>query len=212
MLVVRVEFWADVVCPWCYIGLANLDRALADYPTDVDVVFRSFQLDPAAPPESRRSVDHLVERYGSSREQVLAMMAQVTSVAAGAGLVCRLEDSRVGRTLDAHRLLHLAADAGVQLDLARRLFVAHFAEGRSLFDAESLVELAVGAGLAEDRVRTVLVDGLYATDVARDLAQAQAYGITAVPFYVIDGRFGVSGAQPVDRLLQALHQAGANQR
>ncbi|HQR78913.1 MAG TPA: DsbA family oxidoreductase [Actinomycetota bacterium] len=208
----RVEYWADVVCPWCYIGLANLDRALAEYPADVAVVVRSFQLDPAAPLTPRPSVDHLVERYGSSRAQVLAMMQQVASVAAGAGLVCQLEKSRVGSTLDAHRLLHLAAAQGVQLDLARRLFVAHFAEGRSLFDTDSLVDLGVGSGLDHDQVRAVLDSDRFAEDVARDMAQAQSYGITAVPFYVIDGSFGVSGAQPVDRLLSALTQAGEHGR
>lgn len=208
----RVEFWGDLVCPWCYIGLANLDRALAGYPAEVQVVFRSFQLDPVAPPDPRPAVDHLIERYGSSREQVLGMMHQVSSVAAGAGLVCRLEQSRVGRTLDAHRLLHLAATAGVQLDLARRLFVAHFAESRSLFDPDSLLDIAVASGLAENEVRTVLDGDLYTDDVARDMAQAQAYGITGVPFYVIDGAFGVSGAQPAGRLLAALTHAGTRGR
>jgi predicted DsbA family dithiol-disulfide isomerase len=204
-----VEMWSDVVCPWCYIGKTNLDRALRtfDRDEDVEVVFRSFVLDPEAPARPRPAVDYLAERYGGGRGQALGMMRQVTAVAAGVGLECRLEDSLAGQTHDAHRVLHLAADHGLQPEVAQRLFSAHFTENRSVFDAESLAALAAEVGLPGTDVENVLNGDRYAEAVAADIAQARAYGISAVPFFVIDGSLGVSGAQPPDVLGRVLERA-----
>lgn len=204
--------WSDVVCPWCYIGKTNLDLALRALGFDepVEVVFRSFVLDPQAPAQPQPAVDYLAERYGGGREQALGMMRQVKAVAAGAGLECNIEDSLAGQTHDAHRVLHLAADHGLQPELKDRLFSAHFTENRSVFDAESLVALAAEVGIPGADVDDVLTGDRYAGAVAADIAQARAYGISGVPFFVIDGSLGVSGAQPPDVLNRVLRQAAGS--
>ncbi|HNE88368.1 MAG TPA: DsbA family oxidoreductase [Actinomycetota bacterium] len=168
---VKIEIWSDVVCPWCYIGKTNLEAALADSGNadDVEVVFRSFLLDPSAPVQPLSAVDHLAEKYGGGRAQALEMMRQVTAVAAGVGLEYHLEESLTGQTLDAHRLLHLAKEHDLQDATASRLFAGHFTEGRSLFDHDSLTSLAVEAGLPEQDVRTTLEAGTFAADVEADL-------------------------------------------
>ncbi|MEZ5119196.1 MAG: DsbA family oxidoreductase [Candidatus Nanopelagicales bacterium] len=208
---VMVEIWSDVVCPWCYIGTANLSKALEGFPGDVDVVYRSFQLDPGAPEEPRSQIDYLGERYGGGREQALAMARQVTQVAARAGLDFHLEDTQAGQTLDAHRLLHLAADRGVQGALAERMFAAHFTEQRSIFDHASLLALAVEAGLEPSEVTEVLASDRYLDAVRSDIEQAQAFGATGVPFFVVDRTYAVSGAQPPEVLLEVLERVRAGQ-
>ena len=204
----KIEIWSDVVCPWCYIGKTNLEAALADFDDSqgVDVVLRSFLLDPAAPAEPTSAVDHLAHRYGGGRGRALEMMRQVTSVASGVGLEFHLEDSLTGQTRDAHRLLHLANAHACQPAVADRLFAAHFTEGRSVFDHESLTALGTQAGLPQDEVRAVLGSDTYADAVDADLAQATAYGINGVPFFVFDGAYAVAGAQPAEVLGQALRQ------
>ncbi len=206
-----VEIWSDVVCPWCYIGKANLSKALESFPGDVDVVYRSFQLDPGAPEQPRSQIDYLGERYGGGREQALAMARQVTQVAARAGLEFHLEDTEAGQTLDAHRLLHLAVDRGVQGALAERLFAAHFTEQRSIFDDASLLALAVEAGLEPSEVTEVLSSDRYLDAVRSDIQQAQAFGATGVPFFVIDRTYAVSGAQPPQVLLEVLERVDTGQ-
>ena len=208
---VMVEIWSDVVFPWCYIGKANLSKALEDFPGDVEVVYRSFQLDPGAPEEPRSQIDYLGERYGGGREQALAMTRQVTEVAARAGLDFHLEDTQAGQTIDAHRLLHLAADRGVQMVLAERLFAAHFTEQRSIFDEQSLIALAVEAGLESSEVTDVLASDRYLDAVRADIEQAQAFGATGVPFFVIDRAYAVSGAQPPEVFLDILEQVRSGQ-
>jgi predicted DsbA family dithiol-disulfide isomerase len=206
---VRIEIWSDVVCPWCYIGKRNLDAALDgfDHRDDTEVVFRSFQLDPSAPAQPTPAVDYLSQRYGGGREQALSMMRQVTTVAAQAGLDYHLEDSLTGQTLDAHRILHLASEFDAQPAMVERIFAGHFSEKRSVFDHESLVELGVEAGVPADRVREVLAGSQYHDAVAQDIAQAQVYGITAVPFFVFDQTYGVSGAQPPEVMAGVLNKA-----
>ncbi len=208
---VRIEIWSDVVCPWCYIGKRNLDLALQGFAhrDETDVVFRSFQLDPSAPEEPTSAVDHLAQRYGGGREQALSMMRQVTAVAAGAGLEFNLENSLTGQTLDAHRVLHLAADHDRQPAMAEAIFSAHFTQSRSVFDHDSLGLLALEAGLPAEGVRETLTSSAYTDQVERDIAQAQAYGISAVPFFVFDQTYGVSGAQPPEVLADVLDKAWA---
>lgn len=201
---VHIQIWSDVVCPWCYIGTTNLRKALGD--TDATVVFRSFQLDPTAPAQPVPSLQHLRAKYGPQADQ---MMDHVTEVAARAGLTYHMRDSWAGQTLDAHRVLHHALAEGLQDELAMRIFAAQFTEGRSLFDADSLVGLCEDVGLSGDAVREVLASDAYAGDVARDIAQARTYGITGVPFFVFDERLAVSGAQSVEVFGQAIAQASS---
>ena len=211
----KVEIWSDVVCPWCYVGKRRFEAALAELPqaAEVDVVWRSYELDPAAPAERAGSyVDHLARKYGTGRDKAQAMIDQMTAVTAEAGLDFRFDIARPGNTFDAHRLLHLAADRGVQGALKERLLRATFTEGAPIADHGTLARLAVEVGLDDDEVRAVLATGRYADEVRADEAQARAFGITGVPFFVVDRTYGVSGAQPSDVLLQLLDRAWSEHR
>jgi predicted DsbA family dithiol-disulfide isomerase len=213
---VNVEIWADVVCPWCYIGKRRFESALDrfEHRADVEVVWRSFELDPHAesvlrPGEGRDQADMLSSRYGMSREQAVAAMESTERAAAADGLTFRLLDALPANTFDAHRVLHLAAARGTQAEAEERLMRAHFTEGAALGDTTTLVRLAGEAGLPRDEVERVLAGDDYADAVRADQEAARALGISGVPFFVLDRRYGVSGAQPAEHLLAALEQAWA---
>ena len=208
----RVEVWSDVVCPWCYIGKRRLEEALArfEHRDKVEVVWRSFELDPTAP--RAREGDYatrLATKYRIPVGEAEAMIDRMTSVGDGEGVDMRFDKARPGNTFDAHRLLHLAADRGVQGALKERLFAATFTEGRPIGDRDTLVQLAAEVGIDEEEARGVLASDAYAADVRADERQAHAFGIDAVPFFVLDRRIGVPGAQPADVLVGALAQAWA---
>ena len=210
---VKVEIWSDVVCPWCYIGKRRFERGLAafEHRDEVQVVWRSFELDPRAPRESAEDpVDRLARKYGMTREAALAAQARVTGLAAGEGLTYRLDVARPANTFNAHRLLHLAAECGVQDAAEERLFAAYFTEGRPLGDVDTLVALAGESGLDEAAARSVLLGDAYAQAVAGDEREAAALGITGVPFFAIDRRYGISGAQPAELIQRALERAWAD--
>ncbi|MFH9422502.1 DsbA family oxidoreductase [Streptomyces sp. NPDC017529] len=206
----RVEIWSDIACPWCYIGKARFEKGLARFAhrDEVEVVHRSFELDPqAAPAGGVMVLDMLAEKYGVSREQAEAMEARVAEAAAGEGLGYR-SDRVHGNTFDLHRLLHLAKERGKQDALLGALYRANFAEARPLGDAAELTRVAVAAGLDEADVRRVLADGdAYAEAVRADEREAAELGARGVPFFVIDRRYGISGGQPAEVFRQALEQA-----
>ena len=209
----RVDIWSDLVCPWCYVGKRRFEKALADFDHrgDVQVVHRSFQLNPAAPvgkTSPRREA--LMAKYGLSEEQVDAMNARMEQTAAEEDLHYDLAGGVTGNTFDAHRLLHLAHDRGRQDEVIERLYRAYFTEQRSLFDHDSLVELAGEAGLDRDEVRRMLSGTDYAAAVERDIDEARTLGATGVPFFVMDHRYGVAGAQPPHDFRQALDRAWAD--
>jgi predicted DsbA family dithiol-disulfide isomerase len=207
----RVDIWSDLVCPWCYIGKRRLEHALLDFAhrAEVEVVHRSFQLNPSAPlnqTSNRREM--LMAKYGRTRPETEEMDARMQQTAARDGLEYHLSaDGLTGNTFDAHRLTHLALDRGIQDVAVERFFRGYFTEQRSLFDRQSLTELAIDAGLDRDDVGRVLEDGTYAEAVTHDLREAQALGATGVPFFVIDRRYGVSGAQAVEVFSGALSRA-----
>jgi predicted DsbA family dithiol-disulfide isomerase len=208
----QVEVWSDVVCPWCYIGKRRLESALEKFPhrDDVEVVWRSFQLDPSIPEgETHPTLPALAAKYGTSEEAMRANMARVEGLAADEGLEYHLADGVSGNTLRAHELLHLAAEHGLRNQLKERLLHAHFEEGRSVFDVDSLVPLAAEVGLDEAEVREALDDRRYLAAVREDGATAQALGATGVPFFVVDRKYGAAGAQPAELLLQLLERAWA---
>ena len=210
----KVEIWSDVVCPWCYIGKRRFEAALARFAhrDEVELVWRSFELDPAAPPspaEQGRYVELLAAKYGRSLEQAQQMLDAMTATAAQEGLEFRFDVARPGNTFDAHRLLHLALAHGVQDALKERLDRATFHEGSPASDPAALRALAVEVGLPAKEVDEVLASDRYADSVRRDEAQARAYGISGVPFFVVDGTYGISGAQPAEVVLQALETAWA---
>jgi predicted DsbA family dithiol-disulfide isomerase len=204
----RIDIWSDVVCPWCWVGKRRLEAALAAFPHDVDVHWHAFELDPHAPATREGSYDErLASKYGCSLDEAAAMTANMTATAARDGLDFRFDIARPGNTFAAHQLLHLAGERGVQDALKERLFRATFTEGEPIADPETLVRLAAEAGLDAEEARRVLTDGIYVDEVRADEAQARAMGISGVPFFVVDGKYGVSGAQPSDLLLQVLNRA-----
>ena len=208
----RVEIWSDVVCPWCYVGKRRFETALAAFPhrDQVEVVWRSFELDAGAPRE--RTGDYaqlLADKYGFGVEQGQQMIDTMAQTAAVEGLDLRFDLARTGNTFDAHRLLHLARDRGVQDAVKERLVHATFTEGEPVGDPETLVRLVAEAGLDSADARAVLAGDRYAAEVRADEAQARAYGISGVPFFVVDGRYGVNGAQSAEALAQVLATAWA---
>ena len=205
----KIEIWSDVVCPWCYVGKRNLEAALAAFPhaDRVTVEWRSFELDPTTPRRVELSMDEVLERkYGMSPDQATAANRQMTELAATVGLEYHLDQVQIGNTFDAHRLIHLAAHEGLGGAMKERLLHAYFTEGRAISDPATLAELAEEVGLDPERVAQVLESDQYADDVRADEQRAVDLGSTGVPFFVLDGRFGIPGAQPPDVLLRMLHR------
>ena len=206
----RVEIWSDVVCPWCYIGKRRFEQALAAFPhrDEVEVHWRAFELDAGAPAERIGDyATNLATKYGVPVAKGQEMVDTMTATAAQDGLELHFETARPGNTFDAHRLLHLAGERGVQDAVKERLLRATFTEGEPIGDHDTLVRLVAEAGLDADEAREVLASDRYALEVRGDEQQAQAYGISGVPFFVVDGKYGVSGAQPAEALVQVLTQA-----
>ncbi|MGW7684963.1 DsbA family oxidoreductase [Kribbella sp. NPDC054772] len=217
----RIDVWSDVVCPWCYIGKRRLEEALAASGDTANIVWHSFQLDPSSTNDDPRDLaTRLGEKFGRDREWGLQANAQVTEVAAEVGLEYHLDQAKAVNTVDAHRLLHLARELGdtgqvpadTQGRLKERLLKAYFTDGLPVGDHATLIDLATEVGLPADRVRAVLSGAKYAEEVAADQAQALAYGANGVPFFVIDEKYGVSGAQPVEVFQEALRRANADRK
>ncbi|PWN00937.1 disulfide bond formation protein DsbA [Nocardioides silvaticus] len=215
----RIDIWSDVVCPWCSIGKRRLERALADFPhrDEVEMVFHSFLLDPGAPTEPTETAQQMLARkYGLSLEEAAEKQGAVIAVAAELGMDwSRHPDSPHAATVDAHRLLHLAlaeGGRGQQAALKDALLHAYFGEARNLADHDVLREVATGIGLDAGRVSAVLASEEYADAVAADVAQARAYGANGVPFFVVDEKYGVSGAQPTELFAQLLERAWSESR
>ena len=209
----RVEIWSDVVCPFCYIGKRRFENALSsfEHADEVQVVFRSFELDPEAPQQPTEKVPTaLARKSGITPGQALQNMAGVDRMAAGEGLVFKQADAPHANTRDAHRLLHLAraeGGPGAQARLNERLLQNYFVDAQNPADQALLRESAVSVGLDADRVDQVLAGDEFADAVAADVEQARAYGATGVPFFVIDERYGIAGAQPTEAFTRTLEQA-----
>jgi predicted DsbA family dithiol-disulfide isomerase len=207
----QIDIWSDVVCPWCYLGKRRFEKALAAFEgrDDVRVAYRSFQLDPTrAKGETSSRHAMLRSKYRLTEEQVRAMDQKMEQIAAAAGLEYHLNDAGLtGNTLDAHQLVHLAAGHGRADEMLERLYKAYFTEQLSIFDVESLLALAADKGLDTMEVREALESGLYVDAVRRDLNEARSLGVTGVPFFMIDGRYRISGAQAMDIFSRALTMA-----
>lgn len=210
----KVEIYSDIACPWCYIGERRFKRALAAYPQadDVEVVFRSYQLDPGAPEEAVPLPDYLQRRFG---QPVDGMLQQVTDAGKGEGIEFDWDRALSVNTLTAHRLLHLAEHeygAETQRALAERLFEAYFSRGGDMTDHALLTELAVAVGMNEERVRGYLASDEGLAETRGEIDRARALGITAVPTFVFEGKFAVQGAQSASTFLQALEQVAEQTR
>jgi predicted DsbA family dithiol-disulfide isomerase len=206
---VNVEIWSDIACPWCYVGKRRFEAALEafEHRDEVTVTWRSFELDPAAPRE--RGGDraaHLAEKYGVSVERATEMQDHMTRVAAGDGLEFRFDIARSGNTFDAHRVLHLAAEHGLQDAMKERLMRAYLTEGELIGDPEVLERLAAEAGVPRAEAAEVLASDRFAAEVREDERAAAQLGIHAVPFFVVDRALGASGAQPPEVLGEFLRQ------
>ena len=206
----RVDIWSDLVCPWCYIGKRRFDKALAgfDRRDEVMVVHRAFQLDPTMPKgQLFRHRDVLMKKYGMTEPQVAAAQARLGDLAAAEGLEYHLSRSHTGNTRDAHRLVHLAGEQGMQDAVIERFFRAHFTELRSLFDDESLLALSKESGL--EGAKEVLESDRFSTEVVADHRDANAMGAHGVPFFVLEARYAISGAQSVEVFADALSRLTA---
>ena len=203
----QVEIWSDVVCPWCYIGKRRFEKALAQFAHagEVEGTWRSFQLNPEHPKGFHQSVEEsLARKYGGSPEQIRAMNERVTRIAAEEGLQYDFSRYTVVNTFDAHRMTHLAKAHGLGTEAHERLLRAQLVEGEVLDDPETLVRLTTEIGVPEEEARRVAESDAYTAEVEADLQLAREFGITGVPFFVIDRKYGISGAQPTEVFLNAL--------
>lgn len=204
-----VEIWSDIACPWCYVGKRRFEAALDrfEHRDEVRVTWRSFELDPSAPPE--RTGDRaarLAEKYGISLEEARASERRLTEIAAGEGLEFRFDIARSGLTFDGHRIIHLAAEHGLQDAMKERLLRAYFTEGELVADHDTLVRLAREVGVPEAQAQATVSGDRFADAVRDDELTAQRLGITAVPTFVVDRALGASGAHPPEQLLELLRQ------
>lgn len=211
----RIDIWSDYICPFCTVGERHLNLALESFAgrDDVEVVWRSFQLDPEAPKESTgNALDYLTRIKGMSEAQVVAMNDGLAARAAEVGLEFNWRESHMVNTMDAHRLGVLARedDKGIEWDeLVKR---AYFTQGRNIADHDELRALAAEVGLRPQDVESVLADeSAYSQEVMADIAQARQIGVQGVPFFVFDGRLAISGAQPVEVFTRALEQIAAGE-
>lgn len=209
-LMMKVEIWSDIACPWCYVGKRRFEAALRqfEHADDVEVVWRSFELDPNAPRTHAESQDELLaKKYGMSLERAREMNARMAGEAAKEGLEFHFERVQVGNTFDAHRLVHLAAESGRADAMKERLMRAYLTDGDALGETETLRRLGADVGLDAARVEELLASDAFSANVRLDEARAHAFGISGVPFFAIDERYGVSGAQTPEVLLGAMRHA-----
>jgi len=206
---VKIEIWSDVVCPWCYIGKRRFEAGLGrfEHAGEVEVVWKSFELDPDAAARRGPTLAHLARKYGVSEEQAAQMHERMEAAAAAEGLEYHLDETQGGNTFDAHRLIHLAAAHGVQDEMKERLLRAYFTEREPVGDREVLARLGEEVGLAD--AAEVLASDAYADAVRSDEREARLIGIGAVPFFVVDRYYGIEGAQPAEVILRALDEAWA---
>jgi len=205
----KVEIWSDVVCPWCYIGKRRFESALAqfEHAGEVEVVWKSFELDPDAPGRRGPTLEHLARKYGISEEQARSMHERMTAVAAELGLEYHLDETQGGNTCDAHRLLQAAKERGLGDAMKERLMLAYFTESEPVGDREVLARLGAEVGLED--AADVLASDAFGDAVRGDEREARLLGISAVPFFVVDRYYGIEGAQPPETILQALDEAWA---
>ena len=206
----KVDIYSDVVCPWCAIGKARFESALSRFAErdEVEVRYRSFELDPSAPSTSDRDLaTHLAEKYGMSIDKARESQRRLTELAALDGLEFHFDRARRANTFDAHRMLHFAHEVGLEVALKARLFDAYFSEGEAIADRDTLVRLGSEVGLDPAKSAEVLDSGRYGDEVRADEQRARDLGISGVPFFVIDDRYGISGAQSADFFLSALDAA-----
>ena len=206
----KIEIWSDVLCPFCYIGKRNFETALEQfaYKNDIEVIWKSFQLDPEMPEVASESyLDYLVKRKGMSADQVKGMLDNVTHTAKQAGLEYHLEKSVIVNSLNAHKLIQFAKTKGLGDEMEERLFLAFFKEGGNIANIEALTQYGKEIGLDEMELQAAFTDDNYAYQVKQDITEAQQIGVRGVPFFVFDRKYAVSGAQPPKAFLENLEKS-----
>jgi predicted DsbA family dithiol-disulfide isomerase len=207
---IKVDIWSDVQCPWCYIGKRKFEAAVAGFDGEVEVEYHSFELSPDTPVDFEGTpIDYLSQRKGMPVAQVEEMLERVTGIAASVGLDYDYDHVHQTNTVKAHELIHYAKSKGRQLDMKERLLKAYFVDGRHVGRIQDLADLAAEIGLDRDEVVTVLTANTFLADVKQDVAQAEAYGIQGVPFFVFDEKYGVSGAQDPATFANVLAQVSS---
>lgn len=212
---ITVEIWSDVMCPWCYIGKRRFEKALSDFDdkASVEVVWKSFQLNPNMKTEPGKNISqYLAEVKGWTLEHAQKMNAHVTGIAAKEGLEYNMDKAVVANSFDAHRIVQLAKTKGKGDAMEERLFRAYFTEGLNTADHVVLVRLATEIGLDESEVKEVLASSMFAENVHQDVREAQTLGASGVPFFVINRKYGVSGAQESEAFLQVLEKASQDMK
>ena len=212
MTALKIDFVSDVSCPWCVIGLKALEQALANIGDSItaDLQFQPFELNPDMPPEGQDIIEHLSQKYGSTREQMIRNQEGIRERGAALGFTFDMNKrSRVYNTFDAHRLLHWAQEEGRQLALKRALFAAYFTDGRNVSDREVLIDVATQVGLDPQRAREVLASDRYANEVRERVRFYGEHGIQAVPSVIINNKYLLQGGQPVEVFEQALRKIAA---
>jgi predicted DsbA family dithiol-disulfide isomerase len=204
---IKVDIWSDVQCPWCYIGKRKFEAGAEQFGGDVEIEYHSFELAPDTPVDFEGTpIDYLSERKGMPVDQVEQMLARVTGIAAAVGLDYDYEHVHQTNTVKAHELIHYAKSKGRQLEMKERLLKAYFINGEHVGRIEDLADIAAEIGLDRDDVVRALESNEFLADVKADVALAGEYGIQGVPFFVIDGKYGVSGAQEAETFANVLSQ------
>lgn len=204
---IKVDVWSDVQCPWCYIGKRKFEAGAAEFGGEVEVEYHSFELAPDTPVDfDGTPADYLAQRKGLSHDQVGQMLDRVTGIAASVGLDYDYDSVHQTNTVKAHELLHYAKSKGRQLDMKERLLAAYFINGEHVGRIEDLADIAAEIGFDRADVVRALESNEFLPAVKADVAQAREYGIQGVPFFVIDGKYGISGAQEASTFAAALQQ------
>ncbi len=210
----QVEIWSDVMCPFCYIGKRKFEKALEQFSgkDEVEVTWKSFQLNPSQTTHLEKNIhQYLAEIKGIPLAQAQEMNARVTEMAKEVGLTYNFDKAIVANSFDAHRLVQLAKSQGLGGSMEERLFKAYFTEGQNTADKDTLTQLGMEIGLAEESIKDVLHSDAFSAEVKQDIREAQQLGVTGVPFFVIDRKFGISGAQESRIFLQALEKASVDE-
>tara|TARA_B100000508_G_scaffold141097_1_gene147076 strand:+ start:185171 stop:185806 length:636 start_codon:yes stop_codon:yes gene_type:complete len=205
----KVEIWSDVMCPFCYIGKRRFEKAMNSLgiEEDVEVIYRSFLLDPDLETDSSKSVtQHLAQKKGVSVEEAQKMNDYVTGMAAEEGLSYKMDQAVVANSRNAHRLLHYAKSKEKQVEFKELLLKSYFEEGKNIDDLDTLKSIGNAIGLDQNEIEQVYTTSMFTEDVVRDIQKAKQIGVQGVPFFVMNEKFALSGAQPTDTFKQALQK------
>jgi protein disulfide-isomerase len=210
----KIEIWSDIMCPFCYIGKRHFEAALTqiDSTIPIEIEWKSFQLDPTIPKMTERVnvYQYLADSKGMSFEQSKAMHENVNEMARNAGLNYNFDIATVSNSFDAHRLIQYAKTKGLGNEIEESLFAGYFTNGLDMSDLNALHEIGVAIGLDEEGLKVVLESDAFTTEISQDIQEAQRIGVRGVPFFVIDGKFAISGAQPVEVFVDAMEKAAQN--